>query len=133
MANGTKIRRIKAKEAEVVKSPPKAKKPAKKAPKAEKKAKISKNTDKKTRKINIKTPKWLKTIGRFFGKIFGPLGKYFKGAWQELRATIWPNRKATWGLTVAVIAFSIVFAILVLSFDNLFQWLIQQILNLGGN
>ena len=126
MAKDTKIRRIKATEAEVVKDTTKSK-PVKKAKKP------AKNNKSKSKKTKIKVPKWLKAVGRFFGKIFGPFGRYVKGAWEELRVTKWPNRRSTWGLTLAVIIFAILFAALILTVDNLFDWLLKLILDLGGN
>jgi len=122
MANQTKIRRIKAdtkdnkttKSAKVVKD------------------KYSANSKKqKSKKNTVKPPKWLSAIGRFFGKIFGPFGRYVKGAWQELKVTKWPNRHTTWGLTAAVIVFAVFFVVLILSVDNLFDWLIKITLNIG--
>ncbi|MDR2524339.1 MAG: preprotein translocase subunit SecE [Candidatus Nomurabacteria bacterium] len=117
----TKIRRIKAKEAEIVKKP--ASKPAKNVKNRQKNT----SKGKKTRKFTA--PAWLKTIGRPFVVVFGPFGRYVRGSWQELRQTRWPNRRATWSMTLAVIIFCIFFAALILLFDLLFEWLVQ---NLNG-
>ena len=38
-------------------------------------------------------------------KPFRAIGGYFAGAWVELRQVRWPNRRATWSLTLAVILF----------------------------
>jgi preprotein translocase SecE subunit len=62
-------------------------------------------------------PAWLRSFGG-----------YFKGAWQELRMVRWPNRRATWGLTLAVILFSVFFAAIILGLDTLFQYLFKEIL-----
>ena len=62
-------------------------------------------------------PRWLRAIGG-----------YFKGAWQELRLVRWPNRRATWGLTLAVILFSLFFAAMILGLDTLFHYLFKEIL-----
>lgn len=59
---------------------------------------------------------------------FAALGRYFAGAWYELRQVRWPNRKATWGLTVAVLAFSAFFVVLILLLDALFKYIFQLIL-----
>lgn len=131
MAKETKIRRVKATEAEIVEKPTKAKKTVKKVQKPAQSKKPK--TKAKNKKSKTKAPKWLQAVGRFFGKIFGPFGRYVKGAWEELRVTKWPNRRSTWSLTLAVIVFSIFFAALILSFDNLFDWLLKLILDLGGN
>jgi preprotein translocase SecE subunit len=147
MANQTKIRRIKAQEAEIVEKSKKAV-VASKATKSKtgllrfarndrgdkRNDRGGKRSDKsKKGKKTVELPNWLAAVGRFFGKVFGPMGRYIQGSWQELRVTKWPNRRATWSLTVAVIAFSIFFAALILSFDNLFKWLLEITLNLGGN
>ncbi|MDR1196948.1 MAG: preprotein translocase subunit SecE [Candidatus Nomurabacteria bacterium] len=103
-------------------------------------SKKSKSVAKKTKKNKRQAPKWLKKLGQVLGKVFGPIGRFFapaveyvKGSFYELRQTRWPNRKATWGLTIAVILFSIFFAALILSFDNVFNWLMETILNMKGS
>lgn len=81
---------------------------------AEKKAKVS-AAKKKERKV--KTPRFLSAVGG-----------YFSGAWYELGQVRWPDRKATWGLTLAVILFSVFFAALILGLDSLFQYLFKEII-----
>jgi preprotein translocase SecE subunit len=58
---------------------------------------------------------------------FAILG-YFKGAWYELKQVRWPNRRATWGMTMAVLAFTAFFVVLILLLDALFKYLFQLIL-----
>lgn len=60
--------------------------------------------------------------------VFARIGGYFKGAWVELRQVRWPNRRATWGLTVAVILFSLFFVVLILLLDSLFKYLFELII-----
>lgn len=55
-------------------------------------------------------------------------GGYFKGAWQELRQVRWPNRKATWSMTAALLVFTAFFVGLILLLDALFKYLFQMIL-----
>jgi preprotein translocase SecE subunit len=55
-------------------------------------------------------------------------GGYFKGAWAELKQVRWPTRRATWGLTFAVIAYSAFFVVVVLLLDALFRYLFELIL-----
>jgi len=43
---------------------------------------------------------------------------YFINSWRELRRVIWPSRKETWRLTLAVFIFSIVFGALVAGVDK---------------
>ena len=56
------------------------------------------------------------------------IGGYFKGAWYELRQVRWPNRKATWGLTAAVLIFTAFFVVLIVLLDILFKYLFELIL-----
>lgn len=64
--------------------------------------------------------------GRF--KVFRSIGGYFKGAWFELRQVRWPNRRATWSLTAAVLIFTTFFVVLVVLLDILFKYLFELIL-----
>lgn len=66
------------------------------------------------------TPKGLKPLVS--------IGGYFKGAWFELRQVRWPNRKATWSLTGAVLLFTGFFVVLILLLDVLFKFIFEQIL-----
>lgn len=59
------------------------------------------------------------------GNPLAAIGGYFKGAWFELRQVRWPNRRATWSLTMAVLAFTAVFAVLILLLDALFKYLFE--------
>lgn len=56
------------------------------------------------------------------------IGGYFKGAWIELRQVRWPNRRSTWGLTLAVLLFSAFFVVIILLLDLLFKYLFEIIL-----
>lgn len=55
-------------------------------------------------------------------------GGYFKGAWYELLQVRWPNRRATWSLTFAVLIFSAFFTVLIVLLDALFKFLFELIL-----
>lgn len=79
----------------------------------------------KVKKAN-KLPKVTSSTGK--KNIFARIGAYFKGAWVELRQVRWPNRSATWGLTLAVIVFSIFFVVLILLLDMLFKYLFELII-----
>ena len=60
----------------------------------------------------------------------GPLAAffgYFKGAWQELKLVRWPTRRATWGLTIAVLLFSAFFVVFILLIDAGFKYLFEVI------
>jgi len=64
-----------------------------------------------------------------FLKAMIAFGGYFKGAWAELRLVRWPTRRATWGLTLAVILFSIFFGVIILLLDLLFKYLFELLLS----
>ena len=83
-------------------------------------AKAVRSTVKKTVKTEKKPRRERKPIGGFFG--------YFIGAWKELREVRWPNRRATWGLTLAVLAFSGFFVAFILILDAFFKYIFELIL-----
>lgn len=113
----TNVTRIKALDSEAANTDKKAVKATK--PSAKKPAEKAANTaveaaDKPTRK-----------------NVFVRIGAYFKGAWQELRLVRWPNRKATWGMTGALIVFTLFFVVVILLLDYGFSQLFKLIL--GSN
>jgi preprotein translocase SecE subunit len=59
---------------------------------------------------------------------FCAIGRYIRDSWRELRQVRWPNRKLTWQLTLAVIIFSVVLALIVLLADWVFQWIVEEII-----
>lgn len=93
-----------------------------------------KNND-KVKKVQeakiVKPAKEKKGIAKFFsgiGKFFAKIGRYFKGSWQELKLVRWPDRKATWKLTGAVIIFTVFFLILIILLDAGFKSLFNLII-----
>ena len=62
------------------------------------------------------------------GRPFVMIGGYFKGSWQELRQVRWPNRRTTWSMTGALVAFTAFFVVLILLLDALFKYLFELIL-----
>jgi len=97
---------------------------------------VQKKTDKKQKLRNkLRAPKWLKAIWRPIKKVlsiifwpFRPLGRYVAGAWVELRQVKWPTRALTLKLTGAVIAFTIVLTIFIVSLDFVFEQIVKRIL-----
>ena len=59
---------------------------------------------------------------------FRAISDYFAGAWYELRQVRWPNRRATWGMTAALLGFTAFFVVVILLLDALFKYLFQLIL-----
>ena len=62
---------------------------------------------------------------------FARLMRYFKGAWHELRQVRWPDRKNTWAMTGALLAFTVFFIIVILVLDFAFSELFKLIM--GNN
>jgi preprotein translocase SecE subunit len=95
-----------------------------------------KNKSKEIKKTKVNKPKKelpavLKPLGKvvgFFTKILKPIGRYFKGSWQELKQVRWPNRGATWSLTGAVILFTAIFMLIIILLDAGFDALFNLIL-----
>lgn len=108
-SEGTKVRRIKATDDKPIAKP------------------ITKKKDTATSKPQKKvtaTPKEEAPTKNPF-KAFS---RYLKGAWYELKQVRWPNRTATWSLTLAVLVFTVFFVVLVILLDTGFNWLFEQIL-----
>jgi preprotein translocase SecE subunit len=58
--------------------------------------------------------------------IFG-IGRYVRYSWRELRQVRWTNRRSTWVLTLAVIIFCVFFATIIMFFDWIFNWIVQEV------
>jgi len=54
--------------------------------------------------------------------------KYFINSWRELRLVVWPSRKETWRLTLAVFVFAIVFGALVAVVDKGLDQIFKQVI-----
>lgn len=116
--SGTRITRITASDTKVAEKKP-AKKPASPA-----------KTTAKT-KPSATTPKATKAKGGALGRLATPfiaLGRYFKGAWYELKQVRWPTRRATWSLSGALLVFTAFFVVLILLLDALFKYLFELML-----
>jgi len=44
--------------------------------------------------------------------------RYFVNSWREVRKVVWPSRKETWRLTLAVFIFAVVFGAMVAGVDK---------------
>ena len=86
------------------------------------------NTKETTETKTSKKPKTVKTARKSPKNALSAIGGYFKGAWHELKLVRWPTRSATWAMTVAVLAFTFMFVIVILLLDAGFNWAFEQIL-----
>jgi preprotein translocase SecE subunit len=59
---------------------------------------------------------------------FAPVIRYVRGAWYELRQVRWPDRRSTWGMTGALIAFTVFFLVVIILLDAGFQQLFKLII-----
>ncbi len=55
--------------------------------------------------------------GRFLNKRRKVIPSYFRNSWIELRQVVWPDRKTTAKLTLAVFLFAIFFTIIITTVD----------------
>ena len=62
---------------------------------------------------------------------FVALGRYLRDSWRELRQVRWPNRKATWKMTLAVIIYCAIFIAFLVLLDTLFTFIFNLLL--GNN
>lgn len=126
-ASATKVTRIKASD-----DRPRAKKPATRS-----NTKTSKSSTKTTKSSAVKSAP--ATTHRFGLRrrtdddaprrnFLGPVGRYFAGSWNELRQVRWPDRRSTWSMTGALLAFTTFFVIVILLLDAGFQYLFKLIL-----
>jgi len=74
-------------------------------------------------KVTIK-----KDSDNLLAKVIGGFFVYFKNSWIELRKVRWPNRRATWGMTGAVLLFTGLFIVLIVSLDTIFSQLFKLII-----
>ncbi|MEI6851139.1 MAG: preprotein translocase subunit SecE [Candidatus Saccharibacteria bacterium] len=75
----------------------------------------------------LKTIKPKSTNNKPMAALFA-IGGYFKGSWIELKKVRWPDRRATWGMTGAVIIFTAMFVVLIVSLDWAFSQLFKLII-----
>jgi preprotein translocase SecE subunit len=66
--------------------------------------------------------------GRFLNKRRHIVPRYFREAWAELRLVVWPGRRETWKLTLAVFIFAIIFSLLVAITDYGLDKIFKRIL-----
>ena len=62
---------------------------------------------------------------KWFGRKLLP--RYFINAWREVRMVVWPSRRETWRLTLAVFIFASVFGGLVAGVDKILDILFKNL------
>ena len=59
---------------------------------------------------------------------FVALGRYLRDSWREIRQVRWPNLKATWKMTLAVLVYCAIFMVFLLLLDALFTFVFDLLL-----
>lgn len=54
---------------------------------------------------------------------FVGLGRYLRDSWREIRQVRWPNRKATWKMTLAVLVYCALFMVFLTLLDVFFTFI----------
>lgn len=57
------------------------------------------------------------------------LWRYIKGSWYELQQVRWPDRRSTWGMTGALLAFTLFFVLVILVLDYGFSQLFKLLMS----
>ena len=56
------------------------------------------------------------------------IGRYFRDSWREIRQVRWPNRKTAWKMTLSVIAYTLIFFVIIMLLDALFTFIFNKAL-----
>ena len=81
------------------------------------------------KEVNLPIPLPKNKAGEFLGKKrTARLPKYFRESWVELRKVVWPTRRESWKLVLAVILFTLVFTLITLAADYGISQLVERIL-----
>ena len=98
---------------------------------AKQQAKLAKTKAKAAKaKIKAKANTPEKPLKQVFilARPFVALGRYLRNSWRELRQVRWPNRKATWKMTLAVLVYCAIFIVFIMLLDALFTFIFDLLL-----
>lgn len=62
---------------------------------------------------------------------FVALGRYLRDSWREIRQVRWPNRKATWKMTIAVLIYCAIFFAFIILLDTFFTFIFNLLLGIN--
>lgn len=62
---------------------------------------------------------------------FVAIGRYLRDSWREIRQVRWPNRKATWKMTLAVLIYCAIFFAFILLLDTFFTFIFNLLLGIN--
>lgn len=94
------------------------------------KAQAAKAKAKAKAKIKAKANTPEKPLKQVFilARPFVALGRYLRNSWRELRQVRWPNRAATWKMTLAVLVYCAIFIVFIMLLDALFTFIFDLLL-----
>lgn len=98
---------------------------------AKQQAKLAKTKAKAAKaKIKAKANTPEKPLKQVFilARPFVALGRYLRNSWRELRQVRWPNRAATWKMTLAVLVYCAIFIVFIMLLDALFTFIFDLLL-----
>jgi len=81
-----------------------------------------------TRRVDIPMPFLKGRIGNWLKKDGRLMPKYFRDSYRELQKVVWPGRKETWKLFIAVTIFSLVLAAIIAGADIFFEEIIERLI-----
>lgn len=94
--------------------------------------KVAAKAGKPLGKLKLRDRKFVKLLAKLLRPIKKALvwiiPRYFINSWRELRKVVWPNRKETWRLTLAVFIFAIVFGALVAGVDKALDEIFKKVI-----
>ena len=98
----------------------------------EKAEKAVAESSKEPRQLRVRTRAAAAPL-RALGRVLRVIGRYtvppyFRNSWRELRAVTWPSMRDSFKLTFAVIAFAVVFGLLVAVVDYGLDKVFKQVL-----
>ena len=95
---------------------------------AKAKAKAKAKAAKAKTKAKANTPE--KPLRQVFilARPFVALGRYLRDSWPLLPQVRWPNRKATWKMTLAVLVYCAIFIVFIMLLDALFTFIFDLLL-----
>ena len=90
-------------------------------------------SDKKRSKKSPNTETTEKPLKSVFilARPFVAFGRYLRDSWREIRQVRWPNRKATWKMTLAVLVYCAIFMAFILLLDTLFTFIFEKLLSIN--
>jgi preprotein translocase SecE subunit len=80
------------------------------------------------RHYNLPIPIPKNKAGEWLSKPRHLVPKFFRNAWAELRQVVWPNRKETIRMTIAVFIFAIIFGASIYGVDIILEKIFREIL-----